>query len=289
MKAYFLSRQLREKLLLLVLVGAGLTFWVLHLVDSNRKYHDDDTKLAKDRADQDGVLNREAAIHAASQKIIDQLDPRQAIRDEATLRTNIQQLAREAGVNNLSFATPSISPTNSTIKIITMDVTFRDLSPDMSELIPLYRKLSDKEPYINIVRSTLTVTGNNGRGGRGGQGGPGGQGGFAGQGGQGGFGGQQGGQGGFAGQGGAGGQRGGRGGAQLGTGTIGQLDVGAAATNVRGQRGAGSPQQTGPRLNATFSVSAISINRPAAAAPARSGAPAAPTAPAARPAPQPAA
>jgi hypothetical protein len=279
MKAYFLSRQLREKLLLLVLVGAGLTFWVLHLVDSNRKYHDDDTKLAKDRADQDGVLNREAAIHAASQKIIDQLDPRQAIRDEATLRTSIQQLAREAGVTNLSFTTPSISPPNSQIKIITMDVTFRDLSPDMSELIPVYRKLSDKEPYINIVRSTLTVTGNNGRGGRGGQGGPGGQGGFAGQGGQGGFGGQ----------GGAGGQRGGRGGAQLGTGTIGQLDVGAAATNVRGQRGAGSPQQTGPRLNATFSVSAISINRANVPAPARSGAPAAPTAPAARPATQPAA
>ncbi len=271
MKTFFLTRQLREKLLLVGVVGVGLAFWIMHLVAANQAYRTDETKTFAARTEQEGVLSRATAIIAKQQETIKQLDPAQSITNEPALAEAMQALAAEVPGLNFNYGKPLVSPPSkvSPLTIIKVDVTLTGLSADNQDLLAFYRKLEEKAPYINIVNSIIRLNG--GRGGRGG-GAAGAGGGFGGQAGQpgGGFGGQ-------AGQPGGGGP-GGRGRGANPTTTIGALDVpqpGARPTNVVTTR----VQQTGPRVNATFSLVALSLNSAAARSavvPARPTAPAAP-------------
>ncbi|MEI6861057.1 MAG: hypothetical protein WCL04_02275 [Verrucomicrobiota bacterium] len=250
MKAYFLSRQLREKLLIIGLVAAGLAVWANHLWAANREYRADDLKQTATRKIQEDVLNRADAINAEQRAIVTKLDPAKSIRDETSFDIAITQLAQQVpGVTAQSGKVTFARGTQ--IALLTKDVTFRDLDPNMAELIPLYVKLMEKAPYINITKTSITLNNNNG-GGRGQRGtGPnatpgGGPNNFN------------------TGQPGAG-VRGGRG-QNTQPGSIGPLDVATAATNPRGVRGGLNPTQTlqptGPRLNVTFTLTAISIVAP---------------------------
>ncbi len=269
MKAYFLSRQLREKILIIGLVAAGLAVWVNHLVAARRDYYADNTKQTAARKTQLDVLNRADAINAEQRAIVAKLDPIKTIRDENAFDIILQQMAQEIGGITATPARGTIAKAPQ-LTIIRKNVTFRDLDPSMSELFQIYRKLNDKAPYINIVSTTIMLNNGGGRGG--------GRGNTPGAGAAGG---------GFTNTnqpGGAGGRGGGR--ANTTTGTIGQTDVAPTGGGRGGRGGAGGAngqtlQPVGPRLNVTFGLSAISIAPPGAnarpggaPAPARSGAPA---------------
>jgi hypothetical protein len=265
MKAYFLTRQLREKLLIIGLIGVGLAFWVTHLLAANSAYRESDAATTKTRADQETVLNDEVAIKAAQQSVIAKFaDPKESIRDAGTLSEALLAMAQAANLSPLPNIPKATSTPGAQLTVLTQQLTLTNLEPDMSTLIKFYKLLAAKAPYLTIVKSDITVTG--GRGGRGGAAGA-----------AGGFGNTAATNpgGGFAGGGAAGGGR--RGGAQLGT--VGQLDFNPAGA-ARGTA-AGQPvrtQPTGPRLSATFTLTAISITTPGsragaapAAAPARRG------------------
>jgi hypothetical protein len=265
MKALFLSRQLREKILVVGLVAAALAVWVNHLLAANRTYRSDRDRQTVLRKTQEDLFARETAIHGGQRAIVEKLNPADSIRDETSLDIAIDQLARTAKVAVPTRARGNTVP-SSQLTIIRKDYTFRDLDPSMADLIPLYRLLSAKAPAINIVNTTISLTNAGGGRGRGGNNQPGTT---------------------FA----AGGTanfnntatanpRGARG---VGTqpSTIGVLDIGASPTGAtrgggRGGAGALTTQPTGPRLNVTFTLTAISITSPAAArgaaAPAARGA-----------------
>ena len=271
MKAYFLTRQFREKLIVLALLAVGVALWGAHLYSGATQYRANGTRLAKERADQVAVLSKKAEIAAGQTEFVKQLDPKQSISDQSSFQLTIANLAKEVGIPEASLAWGR-APTpvrSAQLTIVTQPVTISGLDPGLGDAINFYRKVLDRYPYITVLETTLSLTGGNTRGG--GAGGPG-----AGGPGAGGPGAP------------GGGGRGGRGGAATNAlSTVGMVtgtEARGGGAGAGGVRGATARGPVGQRLSVTFTLTALSLTKPGATAPApaRAGA-AAPAAPAATP------
>jgi hypothetical protein len=274
MKTLFLSRQLREKFILLALFGIGFVLWGTHLYGAVGKYRADEITQKANRDKQLAVLGRKDQILAEQRKIIQELDPARSVDSAQELLLVIDNINRaHPGIGGIATGNQQAKVNRgSQLTMITQQVTMNNVPPDMNELVDVYREFARLAPYVTILDSNITYSaGNTGRG-RGGAatdfattaGGAPGQGG--------------------RGRGGAatttagaiGNETGGRGGAQ-------PRGAQPTATNPRGGPGAtGGPRgNAGPRLSVSFTLNAISITKPGAATPPRANAAPAAAAPAA--------
>ena len=258
MKAFFLGRQFREKLILIALLAIGSAWWGSALYGSARKFQTDEATQKTARSKQLEVLNREAQILAAQQKLIEKLDPVRTVDSTDELLLTVDRIAKaHPGIGTIGSSQPKVSR-GAQLTMITQQVTMNNVKPDMNDLVEVYRDFARLAPYVTIIESSIRLLGNTNTRGGGGRGGPtdltattaGG--------------------------------RGGRGGAP--TTTAGMIGTEAAGGGGRGGRGGGAPTtaattggvraNTGPRLNVSFTLNAISISKPGATRP--TAAPAAP-------------
>lgn len=259
MKTFFLSRQLREKFILLALLGIGFVLWGTHLYGAVGKYRADELTLKGNRDKQLAVLGRKDQILAEQRKIIQELDPARSVDSAQELLLVIDNINRaNPGIGGITTRDQAKVNRGSQLTMITQQVTMNNVPPEMNELVDVYREFSRLAPYVTILESNITyLAGNAGRGR-----GAGGATDFA------------------ATAGGPQGVRGGRGGAATTTaGAIGNETGGrggpqprggqpTAATTRGGPGAAGGPRgNAGPRLNVSFTLNAISITKPGAAAP----------------------
>jgi hypothetical protein len=260
MKTFFLSRQFREKFILLALLGIGFVLWGTHLYGAVGKYRADELTLKGNRDKQFAVLGRKDQILAEQRKIIQELDPARSVDSAQELLLVIDNINRaHPGINGITTGNQQAKVNRgSQLTMITQQVTMNNVPPDMNELVDVYREFSRLAPYVTILESNITyLAGNAGRGrGAGGAtdfattaGGP-----TVGRGGRGGAA--------TTTAGAIGNETGGRGGPQPRGGQ-------PTAATTRGGPGAagGTRGNAGPRLNVSFTLNAISITKPGAAAP----------------------
>ena len=151
MKAFFLSRILREKLLLLGLVLIAALMWLsgaagraMNLV---REYQNTTDILDS----QQRTLNNAPRIQARSDAITRQFDAASTF-DTVHLQSELDAIATAAGITNKTIGdahtdkTPQFSVNSATI-------TMRNI--DYASLVKFYEELKKRSPYIGLDQLTI--------------------------------------------------------------------------------------------------------------------------------------
>jgi hypothetical protein len=164
MKAYFLSRHLREKMLILGLVVFAIAFWLPSLIGRTNtlltEKHLDETKLA----DQQVWLDRRAEYDDEEAAAVNKLKPELSF-DKLKLNSEIVKMTEAANVTNRTIGAPTTKTASSRqLAISSIKVTLSNV--DMPTLVSFYRELAKRAPYITITDCNIVVR--VARGGRGG-------------------------------------------------------------------------------------------------------------------------
>jgi hypothetical protein len=158
LRAYFLSRALREKLLLVAFVAIGLLWWLsAYSTRANvfwRSYKSDSSRLAEQ---EQWIRNRtqiEQAMHTAAGK----LDPTHTLNANQ-LATTLQQLANEAGLKNAQLSGTPTTTRSGQFAIHTANYLIR--AAEWESLVKFYEALQQRAPYIAVDQFNLTAAANN--------------------------------------------------------------------------------------------------------------------------------
>ena len=151
MKAYFLSRLLREKILLLAFVLIGALIWLSGVSDRVgvhwRAFKETSTNLDVQHR---WLLQRER-IEREAALAIEHLDPARSL-DSVRLQGELNTLARAAGLSNYDV---SDSRTVRTSQFAVHSVQFSAHNADIGTLITFYQSLAQRAPYLGLEQFAL--------------------------------------------------------------------------------------------------------------------------------------
>lgn len=150
-KAYFLSRLLREKVLLVAFVAIGLVLWGSAFFKRANRQWRAHRVLTVELAEQKQWLSNQATIEAAASSAVKNLDPSRTL-DETRLVGEVSALARE---HNLKMAndTPQTERSGQ-FAVHTMLVTIP--RAEWQALKNFYAALASRSPYIGVEQLTLS-------------------------------------------------------------------------------------------------------------------------------------
>ena len=152
LRAFFLSRLLREKLLLLALIGIGTVWWLSAFASRASAFWREQRGTTAALAEQQLWLNDRNKIETAAQKAASRLDPAKTY-NLSRLSTEIRNLATQAGLRGNYVPQPSVS--NAQFSFHTL--TFTASNVDWEGLKKFYQAVQGKVPYIGIDQFALTL------------------------------------------------------------------------------------------------------------------------------------
>lgn len=151
MKAFFLSRLLREKILMLGFVLIAALIWLSGVGERAgakvRAIKATSTDLDVQRR---WLLQRER-IEKEAQLAIEHLDPSRSF-DNVRLQGELNSLARAAGLTNYDV---SDSRTVRTSQFAVHSVQFQARNADIASLINFYQSLAQRAPYLGLEQFAL--------------------------------------------------------------------------------------------------------------------------------------
>ncbi len=151
MKAYFLSRLLREKLLLLVLVAAGAVLWASGTLGRAASLVSEYRVTSRSLDQQQLWLDREQVIEEEVAAAIRNLDPARSY-DGVRLAAELNRLATAAGIADIRSITRPAERTEQ-FAVNSLDVTIN--RADWAAISRFYLELSKRAPYITIEQFTM--------------------------------------------------------------------------------------------------------------------------------------
>jgi len=152
-RSYFLSRLLREKLLLLGLLLIGVLWWLSAFGSQVGRFWREQRSTTVTLAEQQQWLKNRVVIETAAQKAASQLDPGKTF-DQTRLVNAVNQAAFDAGLRNNYFTISAAAPeTNGqfTVHSVESNVT----NADYGMLAQFYLNLNKNSTYIGIERFAL--------------------------------------------------------------------------------------------------------------------------------------
>jgi hypothetical protein len=154
LRAFFLSRLLREKLLLLAFVGIGVLWWSSAFSSRASAFWRAQRTTTLELADQKQWLARESVIEADARKAASRLDSART-RNRLQLFADVSTLANEAGLKNTNTsAQPTV--TNGQFSVHTVVLTANNVDWDILTK-KFYPALQAKAPYVGIEQFILAV------------------------------------------------------------------------------------------------------------------------------------
>lgn len=158
LKAFFLSRLLREKALLVLFVALGALMWLSNYSKRAARVWRENRSAATELAQQKQWLANREAIEAGALQAVKNLDPAKTL-DDTRLVVELSALARD---NNLNFTneTPQTERSGE-FAVHTVQVTLR--RADWETLQRFYAAVSKRSPYIGIEQFTLAAERSNPR------------------------------------------------------------------------------------------------------------------------------
>jgi len=153
MKTFFLTRQLREKILLLGLVLIAAVTWLSSATHRTarlwREFHATTGVLEGQRE----MLAQQSRIEAEAKAAIQHLEPSKTF-DGVRLQAEVDAIAKRTGVIN--FTADNVQTERvSQFSMNSMQVQIRNA--DYATLVKFYVELSKQAPYIGIEQFSLRV------------------------------------------------------------------------------------------------------------------------------------
>jgi hypothetical protein len=157
-RSYFLTRALREKLLLVAFILIGVLWWgSSYLTRSGAFWNEQRAMTSRLKVNAEWIKNR-TAIEQNEKKTAASLQPEKTLSANQLL-TTVSQLAAEAGLKQTQSSGTLPSTTSGQFAVHSQEFTIRNIEWDA--LSRFYEALQQKSPYIGIERFTLRSTGNN--------------------------------------------------------------------------------------------------------------------------------
>lgn len=157
MKAFFLTRQLREKLLLLGLIALAAMTWVSSVSNRGRAFWRDFSQTSALLAEQKHWLRQQERIESEVDTAVRNLDPKRTF-DGVRLQAELDAIARTTGVSNTSGDDVRTERT-SQFSVHSMQFTIRNV--DYGSLVRFYQELSKRAPYIGIEQFRIVANRSN--------------------------------------------------------------------------------------------------------------------------------
>jgi hypothetical protein len=151
MKAYFLSRLLREKILLLAFTLLGAAIWLSGVGERVAAQVRSIRVTSTDLDVQERWLLQRERIEKESTLAVEHLDPSRSF-DGVRLQGELNTLARSAGLSNYDV---SDSRTVRSNQFAVHSVQFSARNADMAALIAFYQLLAQRSPYLGLEQFSL--------------------------------------------------------------------------------------------------------------------------------------
>ena len=157
-RAYFLSRALREKLLLVAFVSIGAVWWVSAFGTRTGKFWREQRSTTVRLTEQAQWIKNKTVIDQTAAKTADRLDPTKTLNGNQ-LVTTVAQLANEAGLKQTSTNGNAVTTTSGQFALHSVEYTIRNVEWD--PLGKFYEALLQRSPYIAVERFVLNAAPNN--------------------------------------------------------------------------------------------------------------------------------
>ncbi len=152
LKIYFLTRTLREKALLLTIIGLVLAVWANSFAGRARAFVSTNRSLSAELREQSLWLSRRGQISLDERKAVARLDPTQTL-DGTKLLAEVNRMAAEAGfVSNVQVEDVKEERTT---QFVVHSLRFTVRKADYPSLIRFYLALQKRSPYIGLEQMTI--------------------------------------------------------------------------------------------------------------------------------------
>lgn len=152
LRALFLGRLLREKLLLVVFLLIGVLMWLSGFGKRAGAFWREQRVTTSSLAEQQRWLKNESAIIQTARKAAEQLDAAKTL-DGTRLLAAVSQIADEAGLKQNSVSGAQKNQSNGQFSVHSIDYAINRASWDA--LQKFYVALSARSPYIGIEKFAL--------------------------------------------------------------------------------------------------------------------------------------
>jgi DNA gyrase inhibitor GyrI len=158
LRAYFLGRALREKLLLLAFIGMGALWWLSAFSGRSGKFWGEQRATTTRLTEQAQWIKNKTSIEQTAAKTAGRLDPAKTLNGNQ-LVTTVAQLANEAGLRQTSTNGNAVTTASGQFALHSVEYTIRNLEWD--SLGKFYEALLQRSPYIAVERFVLNSAPNN--------------------------------------------------------------------------------------------------------------------------------
>jgi len=154
MKAFFLSRVLREKILLLGLILMAAGTWLVSATHRTTRFWNLFSETSNSLKWQRELLSQQGQVEAEATAAIKYLDPSKTF-DNLRLQAEVDAVLRRTGITSGYTFDPVQTERSNQISINSMPMTIRNA--DYATLVKFYTELSKQAPYVGIDQFRLTV------------------------------------------------------------------------------------------------------------------------------------
>ncbi len=156
-RAFFLSRALREKFLLLAFIGIGLLWWASEYSRRAAAFWSAQRATTVQLTEQAQWIRERAAIEATAQKTAGRLDRGRTLNGNQ-LVTTVPRLATDAGLKNVQTFGGLENTRTGQFAVHSQEFVIRNV--DWEPLLKFYEALQQRSPYIAIERFVLQTPNN---------------------------------------------------------------------------------------------------------------------------------
>lgn len=154
MKGFFLSRALREKLLLLALVVAAAAMWMTSAGKRAGKSWRTVQATSAELKNQEMVLGEKDGIEGRADAALKQIDPNRTF-DSLRLQSEVNTIANASGITNRQI---SPQPQERTSQFALNSVQINVRNSDYNALKNFYVELKKRAPYIGIEQFDVNAS-----------------------------------------------------------------------------------------------------------------------------------
>jgi hypothetical protein len=155
----FLTRALREKLLLLAFIGIAVVWWGSSFLTRGAGFWRDQRTTTQQLTLQREWIKNRATIEDTAKKTASSLDPARTLNANQ-LVTTVIQLANEAGLKGAQTSGGTTSTTSGQLALHSQEFVLRNIEWDA--LTKFNQALEQRSPYIAMERFTLVAAPPNG-------------------------------------------------------------------------------------------------------------------------------
>lgn len=154
MKAFFLSRLQREKILLVALVLIGALWWLTSAAGRARTFWGDFKSTTQTLDMQQRMLDARESIAARAAAAVKQLDPARTF-DTVRLQAELDTMATMAVITNKTIG-DARTERNAQFSVHSAQITLRNA--DYPSVVKFYEELKKRSPYIGLDQLSIQPT-----------------------------------------------------------------------------------------------------------------------------------